>query len=92
MAKPGQASKLAKLFKNNFAMNKEMANRSRVLTDVVGPYNTVIMEVETDSLAEWEKYMNDHKAGKTTMKTDPEASHYTDMFFEGRREIFRVMD
>ena len=29
----------------------------RVLTDITGPFDTVVLEVETDSLAEWEQAM-----------------------------------
>ena len=90
MAKPGQASKLAKLFKK---MN--MPN-SRVMTDMVGPYNTVVMEVETASLADWEKEMNDMKSGKADPRMDPkvaeEMSHYTEMYMKGRREIYQILD
>src|SRR4051812_18847468 len=89
-AKPGQASKLAKLFKK---MNMP---GGRIMTDMVGPYNTVVMEVEVKSLAEWEKQMQDMKSGKPDPNMDPkvaeEMSHYTDMYTEGRREIYQIME
>ncbi len=91
-AKPGMASKLAKLCK------KMMKNYLgvRIMTDMTGPYNTVVIEFETDSLAEWEKEMNDMKAGKPDPKANPEVteeemSKYTEMYLTGRREIWQVL-
>ena len=40
-AKPGQASKLAKLFKR---MAEAEGMGGTIMTDMVGPYNTVVME------------------------------------------------
>lgn len=89
-AKPGQAGKLAKLFKKGFAHN---AN-TKVMTDMVGPYNTVIVEVQVESLAEWEKQMEDYKSGKPDPNMNPEVaeemSKYTEMYTHGKREIFKV--
>ena len=91
-ARPGQASKLAKLFKKTFP--KEM--KGRVMTDMVGDYNTVVMEVEVNSLAEWEKGMAEYKSGKMDSGMDSETaqemSKYTEMFWGGRREIFQVVE
>ena len=91
-AKPGQASKLAKLFKKGFTGDM----KGRVMTDMVGPYNTVVMEMEVASLAEWEKFMDQYKSGKADPNMDPkiaeEMSHYTEMYQSGRREIFQVVE
>lgn len=89
-AKPGQASKLAKLFKK---MNMPGA---RIMTDLVGDYNTVVMEAQVNSLAEWEKQMEEYKSGKPDPKMDPEVakemSKYTEMYLTGRREIYQIWD
>ena len=89
-AKPGQASKLAKLFKK---MNMP---GGRIMTDLSGPYNTVVMEMEVKNLAEWEKQMEDYKSGKQASDMDPqvaeEMSHYTDMYATGRREIYQILE
>ena len=91
-AKPGQASKLAKLFKK---MSVDTPN-ARVMTDFVGTYNTVVMEMQVESLAEFEKQMQEYKSGqpdpKIDAKTAEEMSKYTEMFLTGRREIFQVID
>lgn len=90
--KPGQASKLAKLFKRVFG---EEPN-TRVMTDMVGNYNTVIVEMQVKNLAEFEKQMEDMKSGKPDPKMDPdvvqELSKYTEMYLTGRREIFQIVE
>lgn len=90
--KPGQASKRAKLFKKVFASDPT----ARVMTDMVGNYNTVVVETEVKNLAEFEKKMEEVKSGKPDPNMDPkvaeEMSHYTEMYLTGRREIFQVVD
>ncbi|MBI2448896.1 hypothetical protein HYV49_01220 [Candidatus Pacearchaeota archaeon] len=89
-AKPGQAGKLAKLFKKGFSHDPNV----RVMTDMVGNYNTVIVEMQVNSLAEFEKAMEEYRSGKPDPKMDPkvaeEMSKYTEMYLEGKREIFRL--
>lgn len=93
-AKPGNAGKLAKMFRETMAKG----SKARVLTDMVGPYHTVIMETEVASLAEWEKQMQDYKAGKPDPNMDPEAMkkmasmNVNEMYISGRREIFQVIE
>jgi hypothetical protein len=91
-AKPGQASKLAKLFKKAFGEDA----KTRVMTDLVGNYNTVVTEFEVNSLAEFEKQMEEYKSGKPDPKMDPkvaeELSKYTEMYISGRREIFQIVE
>lgn len=83
VAKPGQASKLAKLLNDCFK------DRFRVMTDVVGDFNTVVMESEAKDLAEFEtklaEYMGDEDL-HAKMKG------YTDMYQTGRREIYRFVE
>ncbi len=92
VAKPGQAGKLAKLFKKTMAEPM----KARVMTDMVGPYNTVIMEMEVPSLSEWEKMMEQYKSGKpdpNMSQEDMEAmKNYTEMYTKGRREIYQILD
>lgn len=92
VAKAGQASKLAKLFKKAFGTTPN----SRVMTDMIGDYNTVVVQMEMNNLSEFEKMMEEYKSGKPDPSMDPkvaeEMSHYTDMYLTGRREIFQVVD
>ncbi len=86
-AKPGQASKLARLFKD---VSKDlMGGKVRVLTDAVGDYNTVIMETEVKDLAEHEKQMREY-GDKPEFKQ--RMAGYTDMYLTGKREILRKVD
>lgn len=87
-AKPGQASKLAKLFKKAFGTEPNI----RVMTDLVGDYNTVVMEMQAKNLAEFEKQMEDYKSGKMDPKVAEEMSKYTEMYLTGRREIYQVVE
>ena len=91
-AKPGQASKLARLFKKAFGAEKGTV----VMTDVVGNYNTVVFEMQVKSLAEFERQMEEYKSGKPDPKMDPkvaeEMSKYTEMYLTGRREIYQIVE
>ena len=91
-AKPGQAGKLARLFKKTMGHYP----KTRIMTDMVGPYNTVVMEIETDSLAQWEKDMQDMKSGKPDPNMKPEdaeeMSKYSEMYLTGKREIFQITE
>jgi hypothetical protein len=91
-AKPGQAGKLATLFKKGLAKSMH----ARVMTDLIGNYNTVVMEVEVEKLADWEKEMEMYKSGKLDSGMDPETAKetkgYTDMYLTGRREIYQILE
>lgn len=91
-AKPGQASKLAKLFKKVFASGPD----TRVMTDFVGNYNTVVVEMQVKSLAEFEKEMEEYQSGEQDPDMDPEVveemSRYTEMYLTGRREIYQILE
>src|SRR5688500_6812676 len=91
-AKPGQASKLANLFKRMAGVE---GMQGRIMTDFVGNYNTVVFEREIASLADFEREMAEMKAGKIP-EMDPELAeemkNYTEMWLTGRREIFQVVE
>ena len=57
VCKPGNASKLAKKFKEGMTGNSDLVN---VMTDMTGQFNRVIMVTKYDSLTayekSWEKY------------------------------------
>lgn len=91
-AKPGQASKLAKLFKRAFGNDPNV----RIMTDLIGEYNTVVAEMQLENLAEFERQMAEYRSGKPDPKINPEVaeemSKYTEMYLTGRREIFQVTE
>ena len=88
VCKPGNASKVAKMFKEAMADNTDMVH---IMTDVTGEYNRVIMVSKYDSLTAYEqsfeKYMQDAEAVK---KMKEKMAGYHDMYISGSREIFRV--
>ncbi|HLX93951.1 MAG TPA: antibiotic biosynthesis monooxygenase [Puia sp.] len=88
IAKPGNASKLAKLFKEVMADGEEHVE---VLTDMTGQYNRVIMVSKYENLAAFEasfqKYMQDTPE---MQKMREKMKGYTDMYQAGSREIFRI--
>lgn len=84
-ARPGQASKLARLLKD--AM-EGFDTRMRVLTDYIGDFNTVVMEMEVSDLAAFERLMADY-AKRTDIHE--KLKGYTDMYVTGRREVYRVL-
>ena len=87
-AKPGMATKLAKLMKEVSGM--QAGTQARVLTDAVSDYNTVVMEMEYKSLAEIETRMKEYMEGRPDLKQ--KMAGYTDLWLTGRREILRTVD
>jgi hypothetical protein len=86
VAKPGNASKLAAQLKEA-AVAMQMPN-FRILTDMTGDFNRVVMEYSAESLTEFEgrlrQYMTDPVL-KEKMKG------YTDLYTTGYREVMQVM-
>jgi hypothetical protein len=85
-AKPGMASKLASLFAETMAGQSQM--NTRVLTDFVGPFNTVVMETEVNDLREFEQRLKDHTAKPEIRER---MKGYTDLYASGSREIYQVV-
>ena len=88
VAKPGNASKLAKMFKEAMQGNPETVN---ILTDMTGDFNKVIMVSKYESLSDYEKsfekYMNQSEEMKKAMEI---MKGYTDLYQTGSREIYKV--
>ncbi len=54
----GKAQEVVDGFKQSAEMMRRVAGpnmRARVLTDLSGPFHTVVEEIEVESLAEWER-------------------------------------
>ena len=88
ICKPGNASKLAKLFKEVMAENKEFVN---IMTDMTGQYNRVVMVTKYENLSAYEKSWEDYSKDAETMKKMKEKmAGYHDMYMSGSREIYQV--
>jgi heme-degrading monooxygenase HmoA len=88
ICKPGNASKLAKKFKDAMGKTDELVN---VMTDMTGQFNKVVVVTKFESLTayeqSWEKYMQDTEAMR---KMNEAMAGYQDMYLTGSREIYKV--
>jgi heme-degrading monooxygenase HmoA len=88
VCKPGNASKLAKKFKDVMQGNKELVH---IMTDMTGQYNRVIMVSQFESLTafeeSWQRYMEDTEENR---KMNEAMKGYTEMYLTGAREIYKV--
>lgn len=88
ICKPGNASKLAKKFKEAMTGNDELVN---IMTDMTGSYNRVVMVSKYDNLTAYEKSWEKYKEDSEAMKKMNEAmAGYHDMYLTGSREIYQV--
>lgn len=88
VCKPGNASKMAKLFKEVMAGNSEFVN---VMTDMTGQFNRVIMVSKYENLTAYEQSWEKMKQDTGMMKKMQEKmAGYTDMYLTGSREIYQV--
>jgi len=86
VAKPGMASKLAAQIKEAAALQQITA--FRVLTDLTGDFNRVILEYEAQNVGEFESRMKEY-ATNTAFRDKMKG--YTDLYVTGSREILQVM-
>ena len=88
VCKPGNASKLAKLFKEVMSGNPEFV---QIMTDMTGQYNRVIAVSQYESLTayeeSWKKYEQDPEAMK---KMNEAMKGYHEMYVTGSREIYQT--
>ena len=88
ICKPGNASKLAKMFKEAMSDSEELLH---VMSDMTGQYNRVIMVSKFENLTayeqSWEKFKQDTEAMKKMNET---MKGYLDMYLTGSREIYQV--
>jgi hypothetical protein len=86
VAKPGCASKLAAQLKEAVAAFKMPG--ARVMTDVTGDFNRVIMEHTAESLEEFEKRMQETMGSPMYRER---MAGYTELWITGSREVLRVV-
>ncbi len=88
ICKPGNASKMAKMFKQAMSGMQEVQH---IMTDMTGSFNKVVVVMQFENLAAYEKsfekYMQDSEEMK---KVKDIMKDYTDMYLTGTREIYRV--
>jgi predicted patatin/cPLA2 family phospholipase len=88
ICKPGNASKLAKKFKEAMGSMSELVN---IMTDMTGQYNKVVMVTQYENLTAYEKSWEKYKPDSPEMKKVNEImTGYQDMYLTGSREIYQV--
>ena len=85
IAKPGQASKLAAQLKEAAGV---MGIKHRVLTDLTGDFNRVVLEYEAQDFAEFEGRMREYGTNDAFRE---KMKGYTELWQTGHREILQVM-
>ncbi len=86
--KPGNASKLAKLFKEAMGSQSDMLH---IMTDMTGQYHRVIIVSQFESLTAYEKSFEKYMADTEENRKMNEAfKGMNDMYVSGGREIFKV--
>lgn len=86
IAKPGQASRLAAQLKEAGA--SQQLPGFRVLTDVTGDFNRVILEYEAANVGEFEQRMKEYATNEAFRE---KMKGYTDLWITGSREILQVV-
>ena len=88
VCKPGNASKLAKLFKEAMEGIEEV---DCIMTDMTGQFNRVIMVSKYENLTAYEKSFEKYMQDTDEMKKIKEMMKgYTDMYLTGSREIYQA--
>jgi hypothetical protein len=85
VAKPGMGSKLAAQLKDAAATAK--LPHHRILTDLTGEFNRVILEYQVENASEFEAQMK-HYATNEAFRAKMKG--YTDLWASGSREILQV--
>ncbi len=87
VARPGSASKLAAQLKEAAGVAPGLKGY-RVLTDLTGDFNRVILEYEAENVGEFEDRMRDYATNQAFRE---KMKGYTDLYVTGSREILQVM-
>ena len=85
VAKPGMATKLASLLKDVAA--SQNISGARVLTDLTGDFNRVVLEYEAQDVGEFEARMKEYGSNPAFRE---KMKGYTDLYQTGYREILQV--
>jgi hypothetical protein len=85
-AKPGKAGKLATHLKEMAALGQ--LRNARVMTDLVGDFNTVVMEHEVESASDFEALLARYGSDP---KMREKAGAYLEFWETGKRELFRIV-
>lgn len=85
IAKPGNATKLAAQLKEAAAAAK--VPNHRILTDLTGEFNRVILEFEVENVAGFEAQLKDYGTNPVFRE---KMKGYTDLWVTGTRELLQI--
>ncbi len=88
VCKPGNASKIAKLFKEWTEVSPE--KNTNVMTDMTGQWHRVIVASTFDSLAAYEEAMKTMGQTDAEKKVMEKFKDMNEMYVSGSREIFKI--
>ena len=88
VCKPGNASKIAKLFKEWTEVSPE--KNTNVMTDMTGQWHRVIVASTFDSLAAYEEAMKTMGQTDAEKKVMEKFKDMNEMYVSGSREIFKM--
>ena len=86
-AKFGKAGQLAREWVQSGRGNSERAGMGRVLTDLSGQFDTVVMEFQVESLAAWEQQ---RKENFSNPEFAQEFQRSSDLIESGRAEFYTI--
>ena len=87
VCKPGNASKLAKKFKEAMAGNNDLVN---VMTDMTGQFHRVVIASSFENLTAYEEGMKNVGQTPEEKKVMDKFKDMNEMYVSGSREIFKV--
>jgi hypothetical protein len=88
ICKPGNASKVAKLFKEWAEVSTE--KNVKVMTDMTGQFHRVIIASSFENLAAYEEAMKTMGQSEEEKKVMEKFKDMNEMYVSGSREIFKV--
>ena len=88
VCKPGNASKIAKLFKE--WVDVSPTKNIQVMTDMTGQFHRVVIASSFDSLAAYEEAQKTMGQTPEEQKVMDKFSNMNEMYVSGSREIFKV--
>lgn len=89
VCKPGNASKVAKMFKEAMAADPHIVD---ILTDMTGEFHRVISVFKYENLAAYEKSYEEEMKNPTPEMREAwkKMEGFQDMYVSGSREIYKV--
>lgn len=88
ICKPGNASKLAKLFKEWADLVPK--NNTKVMTDMTGQFHRVIVAATFENLSAYEEEMKTMGQTPEEQKLMEKFKDMNEMYVSGSREIFKI--